>query len=756
MPRLRLLAALLLAAIGLAAGPLPLPAPAPTHPPAVSPAQAQAQDALAILQDDKRRAELIGTLETIAKAEPAPAAQPALPLAPDSLGAEVVTTVSSRVAVAGRELVASLQSVNDLPMLWRWVDAEAHDPDALGLMEDAAWRVAVIFVSGLIAEWVVGRLLRRLRAAITAWSPHGAESEEPADAEPRPRPRGTLSALRRLPYLFGRLLLDLLPVAAFWLVSDLLLGTSLAASAQAGGAALKATQAYVFARIVLTLADFLVSPATPRMRLLHVTDWAAAFLTTWIRRVTVLGVFGYALTDIGLVFGMYQTAHDALLKLFSLILHLFLVIAVLQARTPVAARLRRARKRGVWAVMLSRFAEIWHLVAIFYIVALWVVWAIELRHGFERLLRFGIATTSVLMVGRLLGIVLLGGLDRIRDSLADESGRAGLGGRAAIYYPILRAAVSAILWVLVGFALLQVWGFDPLAWFSQGGLGGRVLSAALLLGITTIVAVAIWEAANAAIDRHLAQLADSAQVARAGRLRTLLPLLRTVLLITILVVLALMALSELGVNIAPLLAGAGVVGIAVGFGSQKLVQDLITGLFLLLENAMQVGDVVTVAGLSGTVEALSIRTIRLRALDGAVHLIPFSAVTTVTNQTRDYSYAVVDVSVGLNEEPDPIAGVLRDVARAMHDDPAWSSMVLDELDVMGVEKLTDLAWIMRVRIKTQPGSRWAVAREFNRRIKVRFDELAIESPFTSHRVLGREPPSPQAAAPAAAPEEQIA
>ena len=170
------------------------------------------------------------------------------------------------------------------------------------------------------------------------------------------------------------------------------------------------------------------------------------------------------------------------------------------------------------------------------------------------------------------------------------------------------------------------------------------------------------------------------------------------------------------------------------------MQDLITGLFLLLENSMQVGDVVTVASMTGTVEALSIRTIRLRALDGAVHLIPFSAVTTVTNQTRDYAYAVLDVSIGLNEEPGPIEAVLREVAAEMQDDPAWEAKVLDKLDVMGVEKLTDAAWIMRVRIKTQPSSRWAVSRELNRRIKMRFDERAIESPFTSHKVLQRDPP----------------
>jgi small conductance mechanosensitive channel len=212
-----------------------------------------------------------------------------------------------------------------------------------------------------------------------------------------------------------------------------------------------------------------------------------------------------------------------------------------------------------------------------------------------------------------------------------------------------------------------------------------------------------------------------------------------------------MMLSEIGLNIAPLLAGAGVIGLAIGFGSQKLVQDIITGLFLLLENTMQVGDVVTLGGLTGTVENLSVRTIRLRALDGAVHIVPFSAVTTVTNMTRDFGYAVLDVSVGLNEEPDHITEILNDVAKAMRSEPRWASAINADLDVMGLEKFLPDAWVLRVRIRTTPGQRWAVSRELNRRIKYRFDELAIESPMTSTRILSTNPPPPPELAPSPQP-----
>ncbi|MBV8914783.1 MAG: mechanosensitive ion channel [Acetobacteraceae bacterium] len=781
----RLLAFLLIGlCVGLqAAAQTASPGPASPAPSSAPLAPAQAQDALAVLRDEKRRAELITTLEAIAKAAPAAAPAPVgasapapvgtsapapagtaaptvPPLAPDSLGVQVVTQVSAAVTEAGSQVADSVRDVNDLPLLWRWLQSQAQDPEARQQIGEASWKLAVVLACALAADLLLRRLLRRLRATVNAWAPATVNAEEPelpgesgearaeaGETEPhRHRLNRAFGALRQLPFLLGRLVLDLLPIAGFVLIADLLLATRLGQPEKTRLVVLEAVQAYTYAAGLLALAALLFSPASPPLRLLHVSHWAAAFLTRWTRRIVIVAVVGIAISNIGLLFGMYRTAHDAVLKLFGLAIHAGLVVAVLQARGPVAARLHaRKRAQGVWASLLNRFAEIWHFIAIFYLVGLWLVWAVELRNGYVRLINFCVATFAVLFGARLASVVVLGGLDRTRTVLLQDRS-AGLASRAGTYYPVLRGAVIAGLWALTGVVLLEVWGVPVVSALAASGLGGRVMQALLTIGLTVVIAVVVWEAANAGIERHLQQLSSSAQLARAGRLRTLLPLLRSILLITIVLVVALMALSEIGVNIAPLLAGAGVVGIAVGFGSQKLVQDLITGLFLLLENAMQVGDVVTVAGLSGTVEALTIRTIRLRALDGAVHLIPFSSVTTVTNQTRDYSYAVLDVNVGLNEEPDPIADVIRQVAATMQSDPDWQSMVLDKLDVMGVEKLTDLAWILRVRIKTQPGSRWAVARELNRRIKIRFDELAIESPFTSHKVLSREPPPPPATA----------
>jgi small-conductance mechanosensitive channel len=159
---------------------------------------------------------------------------------------------------------------------------------------------------------------------------------------------------------------------------------------------------------------------------------------------------------------------------------------------------------------------------------------------------------------------------------------------------------------------------------------------------------------------------------------------------------------------------------------------------------MAVGDVVKVGDLSGVVEQLSIRSIKLRAVDGSLHIIPFSAVTTVTNMTRDFAFAVLDVAVAYGEDTDQVTEVLRGIAAEMREDAKWRSAIRDDLDVLGVEKLADSGVLIRVRLKTEPTQRWAVARELNRRIKRRFDELGIEIPFP-HRKLILETPKEAAA-----------
>jgi small-conductance mechanosensitive channel len=297
--------------------------------------------------------------------------------------------------------------------------------------------------------------------------------------------------------------------------------------------------------------------------------------------------------------------------------------------------------------------------------------------------------------------------------------------RLRVYHPSVTAALRLTIYLLCMLGLLQLYGLNTFVWLVSSALGLRILSASGTLLLTIVLAFAAWEAINGGIQQHLDRLQRDAQLAKSARLRTLLPLVRTTLLITIAIVAGLMILSEIGINIAPLLAGAGIVGVAIGFGSQKLVQDLITGIFLLLENAMQVGDSVTVSGLSGVVEALSVRTIRLRAGDGSVHIIPFSSVTSVTNLNRGLGNAAISVAVAFDEDTDRVAAELTAIVAGMRSDPTLSAQMLSDLQLWGVDKVDGASVTVAGQVVCTDSGRWAVQREFNRRMKRRFQELGI-------------------------------
>jgi small-conductance mechanosensitive channel len=742
-------------------------APAPAATPSAAPAAAApAQPAAAAPAPTAGQAAPAASAP--AAGQPAPAAAPQagaaaklpIPLTPDSLGAEILVGASNRLTRLSNQLVDTVRALTNFPLFTRWIAQVVHDPDARAEIIETSWKLVIVMGVAIAAERLTLRLLRRPLAGLAARAPAGPNGNgdgndtgsagvgEAAGGRNgrRYRHAGALLLLRRLPYVLARLMLDLVPLLLLAAIGYGLLGTPLGTPSTTRLVILALLNAYVVTRLVVTLTRVLVAPYMPRLRLVHISDSGATYVVAWVRRLAIIAIFGYAFAEVGLLFGLYRVAHDALLKVVSLIVHLCLVVIVLQVQRPIADLIRaKPEATGPMAVLRNRLATVWHIIAIFYILAQWLVWAFQVRNGLSQLVRIFVATVIVAVLARLVNLSVLGALERaVRFDPELAARYPGLEARMRRYLPAARAVVSGIITCIAFVMLLAAWGIDSFSWFTAGALGGRVVSAAISIGLTILIALVAWEAANAAVQRHLMKLSRDAQAARAARLRTLLPMFRTALLVAICLIAALVVLSEIGVNVAPLLAGAGVVGIAIGFGSQKLVQDVITGLFLLLENAMQVGDVVCLGGLTGTVENLSIRTIRLRALDGSVHIVPFSAVTTVTNTTRDYAYAVLDISVGLNENPDHVTEVVRDVARELRAEPRWASTIRDDLEVLGIEKFIDLAYVLRVRIQTLPGQRGAVTREFNRRIKERFDELAIESPITSHRALGANPPPPPA------------
>jgi len=293
--------------------------------------------------------------------------------------------------------------------------------------------------------------------------------------------------------------------------------------------------------------------------------------------------------------------------------------------------------------------------------------------------------------------------------------------------------VSTLVALITVVIMLQAWGVDSLHWFSAGAIGKSLISAGTTVGIACVVALLIWESTNAMVERRLDRWTQNDDRIRAARLRTLLPMLRSVLLIVIALIVGMTALNQLGVNTAPLLASASIIGVALGFGSQKLVQDFITGIFLLMENAMQVGDNVTVAGVSGTVEYLSIRTVRLRGGDGSLYTIPFSSVTTVNNTNRGIGNAAVKVSVAYDADIDLVVATLRDIGTAMRVDPAYADMILNDFEYWGIDVVEGAMVTISGQIRAKDSTRWTVQREFNRRILQRFREQGIPIADTQRR-----------------------
>jgi small-conductance mechanosensitive channel len=721
-------------------------APAPAAPAATAPAAAPAAPAAA----------------------PAPAAKPAahIPLAPDSLGAQVLVDASQSLNTLSKEVTTTAQTVMSVPLLWRWMRDIATDPGQRALAIAVAWRFAVVMLCALAAEWLAIRGLGGARRILIAHAPdQGREADPvaaaatgpdataasddapggeigpaigtypPGAAEPpdhhaarHRRLRTAWVVLRRLPFALARLLVDLVPVGVFAAVGYALLGTPLGDPDTARLVILAMVQAYVLTRAIICVERALTDPGHARLRLLRMSDELATYIDRWVGRIVAVAVFGGAIAEVASLLGLFSTAHEALLKAVGLIVHLCLAIIVIQRRREVADWIHaRPGAHGPIASFRNGFSRVWDRVALVWIAAIWFVYAVELRNGFIRFLHFFVVTTVIITIARLAGVVALGALDRatrISPHLAERF--PGLEQRANRYYPALRVLVSTLIMAAGLVALLQSWGVDALGWLTGGQLGPRVISALVTIGITVALALLAWEVSNAMMDRAVSRLTREGQVMRAVRLRTLMPILRTSLMIVILLMVALTALSEIGVNIAPLLAGAGVVGVAIGFGSQKLVQDLITGLFLLLENAMQVGDWVTAAGLSGTVENLSIRTIRLRAGDGSVHLIPFSAVTSVTNTNRGIGNASVSVNVSYNEDTDRVGEVLTRIAAEMRKEDAWRNAMRSDLQLWGVDKVDGNMVTIVGQIVCTDSGRWGVQREFNRRMKKRFQEEGIQ------------------------------
>lgn len=681
---------------------------------------------IAKLEDEQRRTELIAELRTLLEASRAEkAAEGGADVR--SAAAETLQLLADRVADAAGSTKTVLTGLQSLPAVVGGWTADLREPAVRKRWLVIGGRLVAVLGSGFAAAALVAWSIRRVRRR--------ADSVRPG-------------LTRRLLRLAGRMVVDLLPVLVFAAVAYGVLAL-VDARQETRLVAVALINASIVSRLVLAVSAFLFAPDAPVLRLWRIGDETAQYAHHWVRRLAFVGVYGFFVLQAALLLGLDGAAYRVLLNLLGALILGLLLVLIAQSRDDVSKTIAKApapdSDEPAQLLPLRRgLARVWHLIAGFYLVLIYAIWVMQVEQGAQFVLR----ATLISLAAVAASLLLFRGSDRLFDRglrLSDEvqQGFPGLERRLNRYFPVLRKVLKAIIAAFALLLIADAWGVDALHWLIEGT--GRVLLVALInILLILSVAIVLWEFASGAIERYLG---DGQSVGRSARIRTLLAVGRNALLVVLTLVATLMVLAELGINIAPLLAGAGVVGLAIGFGAQRLVQDVINGVFILFQDLMSVGDVVKLGDKAGVVEALSIRTVRLRDLAGVVHTIPFSAIEGVSNLTREFSFHVFDIGIAYREDIDGVIELIKQIGEELLADPEIGSLILEPLEVFGLDAFGDSAIVIKGRIKTRPIKQWQVGRAFNRLVKLRFDEHGIEIPFP-HRTLyfgqdkeGKAPPA---------------
>ncbi|WP_425106326.1 mechanosensitive ion channel domain-containing protein [Ancylobacter sp.] len=714
----RLFLALSLLLTPLITGPLAAQtAGAPTAveaPPAASPVpEGRTSDLRALLDtlsDEAARSRFLAQLRALVDSEagtvsamPAGTTEEAAPGRDDWLSG----ATQSLGAFSG-SVLSLVGEIEQLPVQAEKLFSDLSDPLVLERVGWAVTMIIAVLAAALLAEYTATRLLAGLRRAIEARPAHGLFM------------RALLLALRTL--------IDIVPITAFAAAAFGVLAL-VELNFIVRLAVVTVINANVLARLILVGARAVLTPDAPQMRLFPLDHESAAYGYLWVRRFTYTLVYGHFLLRAAWVLGLALPTYRFFGNLLGLFVAGMCVVFVLQIRGGVARRLRRLGAReGRVARLRNAVADFWHVLAIAYVIAGFLVWTLDVDGGFAFLARATLLSLLTLALASLIIALMLRAFERVFKLNAEMRTRYPLlEARANRYLPALRSAMQGLVMLVAALVLLEIWGARPFERLASeaGRLAvGRLIS----IGVVVLVGLVLWEIATAFAERLRAANPNST------RLKTLLPFLQNAFRVVLLTLGSLILLSEIGINIAPLLAGAGVLGLAIGFGAQTLVKDVITGVFILMEDTISVGDVVEVGAHAGLVEKITIRTVHMRDFDGNVHSIPFGEVQTVKNMSKDFAYAVVDVRIAYRESIDEALAVMAEVAADMAANGPLAETIIEPFEVVGVEALDPSHIQLRGRFKTRPLGQWNVRREFYRRIKAAFDVRGIEMPYPHQTV----------------------
>ncbi|WEK04685.1 MAG: mechanosensitive ion channel [Candidatus Devosia phytovorans] len=486
--------------------------------------------------------------------------------------------------------------------------------------------------------------------------------------------------------------------------------------------------AFLLVEMSKMVARALLAPRFEALRIIPVGDSNAAYWSFWLARIISLIGYTFLFVSPLLAANLSVGSASAVQVLVMATAVTIGIIIVLQNKDDVRNWLSGiAERRGHDGTgqLLALLGQHWHLIAILYLVALLVVWFANP----EQALPFMLGATLQSVISILVGIVIVGFISRFVN--AGLSLPADIKHRLPLLETRLKAFVPTVMqvvrWVVILGVLLanaQVWMlFDFVGWIgSDHGqqVAGSVISAVLIVlaCIVLHVVVASW------VEYRLNTSIGKTPTARE---KTLLGLFKNAFTIALVVFGLMLALAQIGVNIAPLLAGAGVIGLAIGFGAQKLVQDIITGIFIQFENVMNEGDVVEAAGKSGVVEKLTIRSVTIRDMGGTVHLIPFSSVDLVSNMVRGFSFYVAEFDVAYDSDIEVVKQIMRDAFQVVMESE-HKDVIIDDLDQPALVSFMPGQMKLRSRIKTLAGKQWGPGRLYSETVKRMLFEKNIMGP----------------------------
>jgi small-conductance mechanosensitive channel len=668
------------------------------------------------IEDPQQRADLLHTLRALlavakqGQAGAPPQKQPDLFSAQSQGLFFAFGEFTQRLASIGRQVGAGIAT---LPMMFGELPARLTEPATFWLVMSIGASAVILVILGIILQLIARRVEAKLRLR--------APVSEPLFGWRKTWLALIIVGLAAAPYVA-------LLVASGVVYSMLPIG------AIPSGLAALVISAFLLYRLSRAVVLVLLNPDKPTARLLPMDDSTAQQTWRWMKRLITLGITYFLITRSLLTMGVAEEVYQVVRGL--LIIGAASVLSAMIWRLSQAQRIVPATvaedDRSLWSGVTAMLQNIWPIIAIAYVWCAALLALLSFHQGVTFMAAVALQTAMVIGAG----LALLWASDllyRRAVALNDRVGRylPGLEGRTLRYLNMVWWGIRVLI-ILVGLlSLLQVWGVG-IGGFFTSSLGGDLLSRLITLLVTVAIVMFVVDLSTFISQKLIEPMQGGIEASK--KRKTLVPLTASVLKYGALVAGGLVVLHQVGVNITPILAGVGIFSLAVGFGAQTLVKDIINGLFILVEDSISVGDVVNIRGTGGLVEAVNLRTIQLRDLDGSVHIMPNSQVEMITNMTKDYSYYVLDVSVAYREDINEVIAALQEIDAEMHADPAVAADMLAPIEILGLDRFADSAVVVKARLKTKPIKQWSVGREFNRRLKKVFDARGIEIPFP-HRTL---------------------